>query len=252
MNIQLVRNATLLITYANKRILVDPFFAQKETMPAFPNTPHQHQANPIVDLPVSVEALVDADAVLVTHLHPDHFDEAAHNALPKQIPIYAQNEEDVIAIKEKGFGNVYSLEYITKISDIYVSITAGQHGHGEITKMTGTVSGFVFAHPQEPTLYVAGDTVWCEDVSHNIHTYHPDVVVVNAGAAQFLEGGPITMTKEDVGAVYQAAPNRSIVVTHMESLNHCLLSRDELKQYLSTHNMEDRTFVPDDGDVLPF
>lgn len=39
MDIRLVRNATLVLQYADKRFLIDPFFAAKGTLPPFPNTP---------------------------------------------------------------------------------------------------------------------------------------------------------------------------------------------------------------------
>jgi glyoxylase-like metal-dependent hydrolase (beta-lactamase superfamily II) len=31
----------------------------------------------MVDLPVSIDTLLDVDAIIVTHTHPDHWDEAA-------------------------------------------------------------------------------------------------------------------------------------------------------------------------------
>lgn len=46
----------------------------------------------LVPLPVPVEDLVKVDAVIVTHLHSDHFDDAAMEALPRSLPIFAQNE----------------------------------------------------------------------------------------------------------------------------------------------------------------
>ncbi len=52
----------------------------------------------------------------------------------------------------------------------------------------GAVSGFVLAAAGEPTLYIAGDTIWCEEVRTALEQHQPDVVVVNAGAAQLAEG----------------------------------------------------------------
>ena len=68
------------------------------------------------------------------------------------------------------------------------------------------VSGFVLSTSGQPTLYIAGDTVWCPVVAGAIDTHAPDIIVVNAGAAQFLEGGVITMDVDDVVQVCRAAP----------------------------------------------
>jgi hypothetical protein len=48
-------------------------------------------------------------------LHPDHFDAAAIEVLPKAIRIIAQSEEDVAVIKKAGFQNVQSIDRISSI-----------------------------------------------------------------------------------------------------------------------------------------
>lgn len=250
MNIRQIRNATLVIEYGGKKFLIDPFLADQGAFPAFPNTPNQDKMNPLVSLPTSIREITDVDAVIVTHLHPDHFDEAAIEALPKNLPIYAQNEKDVATIKEAGFFNVQSLEHQPSFENIQLFKTSGQHGRGEITELTGDVCGVVLKHSAEKTLYIAGDTVWCDDVKEAIDTYEPGVIVVNGGAAQFLEGGPITMTKEDIYHTHQAAPNAKIIVSHMEALNHCLLTRDELKEDLKVKELSSTIIVPNDGETL--
>ncbi|MGM0840297.1 MAG: MBL fold metallo-hydrolase [Bacillota bacterium] len=253
MNIRLIRNATLVVEYAGKRFLIDPFFAEKGSMPPFPNTPNQGRANPLVGLPVAVEEVVDeVDAVIVTHLHPDHFDEAAIHALPKELKVFAQNEKDAGTIREKGFLDVKALRKPTTFEGIELIKTSGQHGRGEITQFTGEVSGVVLKHSDEQSLYIAGDTVWCADVEAAIDAHRPEVIVVNAGAAQFLEGGPITMTSEDILRTHKAAPEAKVITVHMESLNHCLLTRNELSKFIEENNLSGTVLVPEDGESLEF
>ncbi|KGP74316.1 MBL fold metallo-hydrolase [Pontibacillus yanchengensis] len=249
MYIKQIRNATLIITFADKKFLIDPFLAEQGSMPPFPDTPNQDLNNPLVELPVSKEELIDVDAVIVTHLHPDHFDDAAKEMLPKDMFIYAQNEADLQVIQEAGFTNVQSFEKGATMEGVDIFHTNGQHGSREMTEITGKVSGIVFAHKNEKPLYIAGDTIWCDDVKEAIHTHQPEVIVVNAGAAQFLEGGPITMTKEDVHQTQQEAPNATVIVSHMEALNHCLLTRNEMHQYLEEQGLEN-IVIPKDGEQL--
>ncbi|WP_226659210.1 MBL fold metallo-hydrolase [Pseudalkalibacillus hwajinpoensis] len=252
MNIHFIRNATLVLEYADKKFLIDPFLSEKGAMPPFPNTTNQHLSNPTVGLSTSIQKIIDVDAVIVTHLHPDHFDEKAKEVLSKEITIFAQNQEDVEVIKGEGFQNVISLEKQSSFADVTLSRTEGKHGEGEILKQTGKVSGIALSHPHEKTLYIAGDTLFNEDVQEAIQKHHPEVIVVNAGAAQFLEGGPITMTKENVVQTYQEAPNATIVAIHMEALNHCLLTREELKQFIEKKQLSTKILVPKDGQNLSF
>ncbi|AZB42132.1 MBL fold metallo-hydrolase [Bacillus sp. FJAT-42376] len=252
MEIRLIRNATLHVHYAGKTFLIDPFFAEKGAMPPFPNTPNQDQRNPLVSLPDSIEEIVKADAVLVTHLHPDHYDETAKQALPKELPLYAQNENDAEVLRQDGFVHAQSLGESISFGDITITKTSGQHGRGEITKHTGTVSGFVFSHPEEKTLYIAGDTVWCKDVEDAIEKHHPEVIFVNGGAAQYTSGDVITMDKEDIEQTQKAAPDAELAVIHMETLNHCLLTRAGLKEFLSDKEWSEKVSIPEDGETLQF
>jgi L-ascorbate metabolism protein UlaG (beta-lactamase superfamily) len=108
------------------------------------------------------------------------------------------------------------------------------------------VSGFVLRAPGEPTVYIAGDTIWCDEVQQALHTHKPEIVVVNTGAAQFLKGEAITMTADDVVAVCQAAPTAQVVAVHMEAINHCLLTRNDLAFQVEAARV--RAAIPGDGE----
>lgn len=83
MKITQIRNATLKINYGGITFLIDPFLAPQGTYPPFPNTANQELHNPTVPLPFPAEQLLPVDAVIVTHLHLDHFDPAAVELLPR-------------------------------------------------------------------------------------------------------------------------------------------------------------------------
>jgi L-ascorbate metabolism protein UlaG (beta-lactamase superfamily) len=253
MKINQIRNATIIVEYANKKFLVDPMLAEKGSYPAFPNSPRQDQKNPLVSLPTSVENIIEGiDAVIVTHLHLDHFDEAAQRMLPKDIKLFVQNEEDATEVRNAGFQNVEVLQEDTVFEGIQLIKTKGEHGRGEILKLAGLVCGVVFKHQSEKTLYVAGDTVWYDEVQKVIDTHKPEIIVVNGGDNQFFEGGSLIMDKEDIYEVYKAAPNSQIIVVHMEAVNHWNLSREELKSFINEKGIASTVSVPDDGESYTF
>jgi hypothetical protein len=82
--------------------------------------------------------------------------------------------------------------------------------------------------------------------------HEPDVTVVNAGAAQFVEGGPITMDAADVCDVVQGVPGTQVVAVHMEAINHCLLTRAGLREKLGSLGLRAWVKVPEDGEQLIF
>jgi L-ascorbate metabolism protein UlaG (beta-lactamase superfamily) len=252
MNIQQIRNATQVVQYAGKKFLIDPFLAEKGTYPPFPNSLRQDQKNPLVSLPISIDNIINVDAVIVTHLHLDHFDDVAKDVLPKDIKMFVQNEDDAREVRNAGFQDVEVLQEKTAFEDIQLIKTKGEHGRGEILKFAGQVCGVVFKHPNEKTLYVAGDTVWYEAIQEVIETHKPEIIVVNGGDNQFLEGGSLVMGKEDIYEVCKAAPDAKIISVHMEAVNHWTLSREELKSFIKEKGISSNVLVPDDGEAYLF
>ena len=144
----LVRNATLLLETSLGRILVDPMLRDAGTTPPIENTPNP-LPNPLVELPMPAQEVVrDVDLCIVTHLHGDHFDDAADALLPRDLPILTQ-PESAEPLRARGFRNVAT-------TNRQIAMTRGRHGTGEIGAAMGPVSGWVV-----DGVYVARDTIWC-------------------------------------------------------------------------------------------
>jgi len=225
----LVRHATLLVELDGRRVLVDPMLGTAGSAPPIEDTPNQ-VANPLVELPFpAAEVVSGVDLCLVTHLHEDHFDDAAAALLPRDTPLLTQ-PECASELRGQGF---------TAVTTEHPgwTMTRGRHGTGAIGEEMGAVSGWVL-----DGLYVAGDTVWCEEVRTALDRHRPRIVVVNAGGARFLEGDPITMTADDVRRVREAT-DAVIVVCHLEAINHCVEPR-------SAYGGIPDVLVPADGETL--
>jgi len=250
MRLRLIRHATLLVEIGGRRVLIDPMLDPAGARPAVADTPNDRR-NPLCELPEPAEVLVRRlDAVLVTHLHADHLDETAVDLLPKDVPLVCQPPDEGV-LRDRGFADVRPVEDELELGGIAIARTGGRHGTGEIAELLAPVSGFVLRAPGEPSLYVAGDTVWCDEVAAALDTHRPDVVVVNAGGARFTEGDPITMTAEDIAAVAAHAPGAQVVAVHLEAINHCLQTRADLHQRLHVEGLERRVTVPEDGALVP-
>jgi L-ascorbate metabolism protein UlaG (beta-lactamase superfamily) len=227
MRLWLLRHATLQIDVRGLRLLVDPQLDPAEARPAVPGTANDRR-NPLVELPEPAQVAASNTNVVLVCQPPD--------------------EE---TLRGHGFSDVRPVQDAIRLRGLTVTRTGGQHGTGEIGERMGPVSGFVLAGDAEPTLYVAGDTIWCPEVAGALDRHDPDVVVVNAGAARLLEGDPITMTADDVVRVAEHAPRAQVVAVHMEAVNHCELTRSDLLSRLHAENLEDRVTVPLDGTEIP-
>jgi L-ascorbate metabolism protein UlaG (beta-lactamase superfamily) len=143
------------------------------------------------------------------------------------------------------FVNAAAVHDMKYWSHICVTRTPAQHGTGEIARAMAPSSGYVLSSAGEPTLYIAGDTIWYDQVAETIKQHSSQVIVVNAGAARFLHGDPITMTAGDVIRVCRAAPQAQVIAVHMEAINHCLLTRAELAREAEAAGVS--VNIPEDG-----
>jgi len=248
MKIQLIRHATMLVYMRGNKILVDPMFSSAGSMAPVQNSANDRR-NPLVELPIREAELLAIDALLLTHTHRDHFDDAAARLLPKDIPVFCQPEDEE-KLTGLGFTTVYPINENYLWKEIGITRTGGQHGTGEIGKKMSPVSGYVLQTIGEPSLYIAGDTIWCLDVENVLEVHQPHVTVVFAGAARFTTGDPITMTAEDIRCVCHKAPETRVVAVHMEAFNHCLLTRRELRDFLEKEQLLDRVSIPNDGERI--
>ena len=173
--------------------------------------------------------MAGVDLCIVTHLHQDHFDDTAAATLPRDLPILTQ-PESADALSARGFTNV-------RTSHDAIAMTRGRHGSGDVADALGPVSGWVV-----DDVYVAGDTVWCDEVRDALERHRPRVAVLNGSGAHFVGGDPIVMDAGDVRRVREATKGE-VVVVHLEAINHCLEPRAAYREI-------DGVRVPGDGETI--
>ncbi len=247
MKLHLIRSATLRLEYAGHLILIDPFLAAKETIRSFAG----NGKNPTVNLPCTPEeAIADAEMVIISHLHVDHFDDLAAELLPKDLPVFCQpGDEERIA--EKGFQQITAVTDQIVWQGIAITRTTGQHGTGEWAEKMGNVSGFIFQAENEPTVYWMGDTIWYTEVRQIVQETKPDIIITHSSGAKFGDSDPIVMDAEMTTAVCQFAPQAIVVAVHLESLDHGTVTRQALRDLANAHEVpSNRLLVPMDGELL--
>jgi len=225
----------VIVEIAGKRILVDPMRVLVGARPPIEHTLNQ-VANPTVPLPFPAEEVVRGlDAILVTHRHRDHLDARGEELVPRDVPTFCQPEDEA-ALRELGL-DARAIADELDWDGLTITRTPARHGSGRVAELLAPVSGFVL-----DDLYLAGDTVWYDEVEATIERHRPRVAVVNAGGAEFVEGGLIVMGADDVREVVARVP--TVIAVHMEALNHCFLERETLRRAVPG------VLVPEDGQML--
>jgi L-ascorbate metabolism protein UlaG (beta-lactamase superfamily) len=134
---------------------------------------------------------------------------------------------------------------------ITISRTPCEHGSGEVLKEMGDASGFLFRSQNEPTVYWAGDTIWCEAVAGVISRYQPDIVIAHSCGAVWGQHVLIVMDAAQTVALCRAASNSIVIATHMESLDHATVSRQALREYATANGIRpEQLRIPLDGERI--
>jgi hypothetical protein len=58
------------------------------------------------------------------------------------------------------------------------------------------------------------------------------------------------MAVADVASVVRAAPTATVIAVHMEAWNHCLLTRNRLRDGLQQAGVAKRVAIPDDSELI--
>ena len=191
--------------------------------------------------------LKDVDYCLVTHLHFDHF---CADYLPRDLRIVAQNREDAEKIRQMGFEYVTAFESeLLTFGDSTIHKTKAIHGDsGEVVKKMGEVCGYVFEAPGEKRLYLAADTIYCSEVEQTIRQYQPEDIILNCCEAT-TPIGRLIMNLSDVEKVCKEAPQAVVIASHLDSVNHALLTRKDIKEFADEKGLS-AIRVPADGECL--
>lgn len=245
--IQLIRNATLKIKYNDQLFLVDPSLSPKNSFMSF--VVPDKNLNPTVDLPMSLEEITTGvDALLLTHAHPDHFDEAGRGAFDPTIPFFAQPfDKEVLA--ESPYTNVSLVKEKVEYKGTTIIRTEGKHGPDELLENLGGSSGYVLQAEGYPTIFLIGDCLWDDDIRKAIELYQPEIIVANTGGASW-GGAKILMDENSAVALAKFAPKAKIIAVHMEALDHCTTTRDMITKKAKEEGVS--ILTPEDGEIMHF
>ncbi len=249
MKLQLIRNATFRLYYAGFCLITDPYFADKQSRPSYAGK----SKNPLVELPLPVhEIIADADGVLVSHLHSDHFDPAAQELLPKNLPIICQAEDEQ-ALIEKGFMYVFPVRERLSWHGIQIQRIPGRHGDGDVLKQMGISSGFLLEADNVLSVYWVGDSVLSDEIKEVIVSKRPGIIITHSCGAQWGNQVKIVMDEVQTAEVCKIAPQSTVIAVHMEAVDHATVTRKALREYAREQGIKDeQLLIPADGETIEF
>jgi hypothetical protein len=60
------------------------------------------------------------------------------------------------------------------------------------------------------------------------------------------------MDEQDITKLCEHAPDSKIIAVHMDAINHCLVTREQLRKHVDKHNLTQQVIILEDGERISF
>jgi L-ascorbate metabolism protein UlaG (beta-lactamase superfamily) len=188
-----VGNATTVLRLGDFTLLTDPSFV---TAGHRVHLGYGLWTKRLTDPALAVGDLPPLDAVLLSHLHGDHFDRAARRGLPRDVPIVTTPSASR-GLRRRRFGAAHGLPtwetYDLSQGGQRLRVTAvpGRHGPGPVDRLLPDVMGSVVELIDDGVcrlrLYVTGDTLyrpWLAEIPRRCGDI--DAMLIHLGGTRLL------------------------------------------------------------------
>jgi L-ascorbate metabolism protein UlaG (beta-lactamase superfamily) len=143
------------------------------------------------------------DAVLLSHMHGDHWDRIATRSMPKDVPVVT-TPEAARCLGKRGFSETSELrpwqthELTRGTSTLRITSVPGVHGPGPLARLLPQVMGSVLELHREGELswrgYISGDTLFRPYLGEVLQRCGPlDVLIPHLGGTRVPPGVLVTM-----------------------------------------------------------
>ncbi|MEU4832898.1 MBL fold metallo-hydrolase [Streptosporangium sp. NPDC023615] len=196
-----IGNATTLIRYNGFTVLTDPNFLHRGQRAYLG---YGLSTRRLTEPALTVDRLPPLDAVLLSHMHGDHWDRVARRGLDKGLPILT-TPHAARKLKRQGFGEAVGLaswrdhELRGAGGSVRITSLPGRHGPGVMNALMPPVMGSMleFADPAGRVnlrLHVSGDTLMGRELDA-IPRRFPDIDlgIVHLGGTKLLGMVMVTM-----------------------------------------------------------
>lgn len=188
-----VGNATTVLRIGDFTLLTDPNFVPAGSRV---HLGYGLWTRRLVDPAFAIEALPRLDAVVLSHLHGDHFDRVARNGLPHELPIITTRQAERW-LRRWRFEEVHGLatwtthESTRRRQRLRITAVPGRHGPGIVDRLLPDVMGSVVEWEVDGAcrlrLYITGDTLhrpWLAEIPRRCGDI--DAMVIHLGGTRLL------------------------------------------------------------------
>jgi L-ascorbate metabolism protein UlaG (beta-lactamase superfamily) len=264
LSLTFVGNATVLLRFGNLTVLTDPNFLHRGQ--------HAYLGYGLVsarryDPAIDVRDLPPLAAIVLSHLHGDHWDRVAQRHLDRDLPVLTTPHASK-KLRRKGFSRAVGLQtwqrHTVVAPDVQVVVTSmpGEHAPVAARRLLPPVMGSVLEFgrvggPAERRLYISGDTLLV-DALHEIPRRHPDLDagVVHLGGTRLPAGNrlpfglTVTMDGRQGADLVELLALPKVVPVHFDDYTVFASPLADFRAAAARHGFGDRVVYVDRGETV--
>jgi L-ascorbate metabolism protein UlaG (beta-lactamase superfamily) len=256
-----VGNATVLLGWGPFRILTDPNFLHAGQRAYLG---HGLSTERLLEPALSIAELPPLDAVVLSHLHGDHWDRVSRRGLSRSLPVLTTPHAARRLQGLHGFRRALGLETwesheVSKEGSILrLTSLPGRHAPGLLGRLLPPVMGSLLEfgdHTGEiaTRVYLTGDTLMYDGV-REIALRYPgiDLAVVHLGGTTLPGGLVVTMDGAQGADLLEAVRPRRAVPVHVDDYAAFRSPLSEFTEAVARRGLEDLVHVVGRGETVSF
>ena len=254
-----VGNATTLIRCAGFTVLTDPNFLHRGQRA---HLGYGLTSKRLTDPAVEVDDLPRLDAVVLSHLHGDHFDRVARRGLATDVPVVTTRHA-ARWLRRWGFRRACGMGTWDRWSvrnadggELRVFSLPGRHAFGALGLLLPPVMGSLLEFREEPgapayRVYLTGDTLVHEQL-REIARRHPDLDlgVLHLGGTKVL-GVTVTMDARQGVDLLEMVPVPHAVPVHFDDYPVFRSPLSDFRAEVERRRPPAQLHYPERGQALP-
>jgi len=253
-----IGTATALIHFGDITLLTDPNFLHAGQRAYLG---HGLSSKRITDPSMSISDLPDLDAVLLSHLHGDHWDREARRGLDRELPILT-TPPAAKRLRRQGFGRSLGLhtwgtqELVRGGTTLRVTAMPGRHARGFANHLLPPVMGSMLEFgPLDGTvalrIYVSGDTLVVDDLAE-IPARYPaiDTGILHLGGTKLPGGLMVTMDGHQGADLMQLLQPATTIPVHYDDYRVFKSPLAEFRAEVERRGVADRVTFVERGETV--
>jgi L-ascorbate metabolism protein UlaG (beta-lactamase superfamily) len=253
-----IGTATTLIRYGDLTLLTDPNFLHRRERAYLG---HGLTSKRLTSPALSPDDLPPLDAIVLSHLHGDHWDRRAQRGLDHDLPVLT-TPHAARRLHWRGFSRAVGLrtwtthELVVGETRLRVTAVPGRHAPGAAQRLLPPVMGSMLefgpiSGPVLLRLYISGDTLLVEEL-REIPRRFSDIhaAVLHLGGTRLPGGLMVTMDGEQGADLMELVDAGVAIPIHYDDYTVFKSPLDDFRQEAQTRGLLSRVRFVDRGQTV--